>query len=174
MIIFMGIVCFIFSVLFSLFVVFCTLRFIIRINTSLQLDDMEKGNTAMATVHAANLIAFGLLMAKCMYPMSAILQNLFLYEFFNFVNTVKTGGYILIYFIIAYILSFLTVQASFWLFQMLTLQLNEKEQLKKNNMTIALLLAAVVITVAIMVRPGLADALNTLIPPAGFHDVRLR
>ena len=174
MIVVMGISCFVCSVLISVLVVYLTFRLFSRLLRSSDLKDLEQGNTAMAIAVAGDMIAFGILMARCLYPVSAVLQDLFFYRSLSFASVLLTLGFIGAYTIIGYILSVITGLVSSKLFQKMTASIQELELIRKNNIAVAIVLAGIVITVAIMVQSGLSDALNTLIPQAGPEDIRVR
>ena len=174
MIVLMGISCFVFSVLISILVVYLTFRLFFRNRRSADLSDLENGNTAMAIAVAGDMIAFGILMARCLYPVSAVLQDLFFVRTLNFASILLTLGFIVAYTLIGYILSVITVLLSSKLFQKLTATIRETELIKDNNVAVAIVLAAIVVTVAAMVQSGLSDALNTLIPTAGPENIRVR
>ncbi len=170
----MGIFSFIFSVLISILVVFVTFKLFSRLARSSGLDDIKQGNAAMAIAVVGDLIAFGILMARCLYPVSAVLQNLFVHSAISASSIAKTLGYISSYVVIAYVLSIITVLVSSKLFQKMTTSLDEIPLIKENNVAVAILLSGVVITVAVMVQNGLADALNTLIPQVGMGPIDVR
>ncbi len=171
MIFLVGLFSFVFAVLISIFAIHITFRIFCKFTKGSQLHQLEKGNIAVAIASTGEVIAFGILMARCLYPVSAILQNLFIFQGLSAMSILNTLALILAYFVVAYILSIVTVKLSSFLFQKLTKELAESELIMKNNIAVAILLAGIVITVAIMVQSGLADALNTLIPKLASGEI---
>lgn len=174
MIFLVGLFSFVFAFLISILVIHLTFRIFCKFTKGSQLHQLEKGNAAVAIASTGELVAFGILMARCLYPVSAILQNLFIFQGVSVMNILNTLALILAYFVVAYILSVLTVKLSSFLFQKLTREMAESDLILKNNIAVAILLAGIVITVAIMVQSGLADALNTLIPRLASGDIHVQ
>lgn len=164
MVIVMGIVSFLVSVIIAVLVVFLTFKLFIKVSRSVKIKDFKEGNTAVAIMVVGDLLAFGILMSKSMYPISAIIQNLFMSTAMNFGTAMAAVGTILGYIAVAYILSVVTVIVSSFLFQGLTAKLKEMKLIKNKNIAVAILLAGVVVTIAIMAQHGLADLLNSIIP----------
>lgn len=159
----LGISCFVSSVLFAVLVVFLNWTLFSRIGTA-KLEQIRSGNKAAAVVLGSELLAFGILMKSCLYPVSAVLQDLFVRSGSD-ARFLKTVGYISGYFVLGYALSVLTVFIAARLFQVLTRRLDEKTEIAAGNMAVAVVLGIVIVSVALMVQPGLGDLLNTLIPP---------
>jgi uncharacterized membrane protein YjfL (UPF0719 family) len=174
MIILTGTFSFIIAVAISILVVYSTYRFFSRLSRASEGNDLTHGNVAAAITVVGDLIAFGILMSHCLYPVSAVIQNLFIQDGVTTSGVFKTLGLIGAYVVIAYILSVFTVSASAWVFQRLTTGIDELALIKKNNIAVAVILAGIVITVAIMVQSGLSDALNVLIPQPGTGGIHVR
>ena len=159
----LGLSCFLSAVLVAVLVVFLTWTLFSRLGTA-KLTQVKSGNVAASMVLGAELLAFGILMKSCLYPVSAVLQDL-LMKTSGGAGFLKTFGFISGYFVLGYALSVLTVFISAKLFQLLTRRLDEKAEIAAGNMAVAVVLGIVIVAVALMVQPGLSDLLNTLIPP---------
>ena len=71
----LGISCFVSSVLFAVLVIFLTWTLFSRMGTA-KLEQIKNGNVAAAVVLGSELLAFGILMKSCLYPVSEVLQEL--------------------------------------------------------------------------------------------------
>jgi len=170
----MGIFSFAFSVLISILVVYLTFRLFFRLFSLADLDSIAGGNVAVAVAAIGNMIAFGILMMRSLYPVSAVLQDLFITTQLTAQNILKTLAYILAYIVIAYCFSVITVVISSKLFQKLTTSIEEADLIKKGNVAVAIMLSGIVITIAIMVQSGLGDLMNTLIPHVDVEMIRVK
>ena len=159
----LGISCFVSSVLFAVLVIFLNWTLFSRIGTA-KLEQIKNGNKAAAVVLGSELLAFGILMKSCLYPVSAVLQDFFMHKWTG-TEFLRTLGYMLGYFMLGYALSVLTVFISARLFQLLTRRLDEKKEIANGNIAVAIVLGLVIITVSVMAQFGLSNLLNTLIPP---------
>lgn len=158
-----GITSFLLSIIISILVLFFTFKIfklISRININ---KDIVNGNIAVAIHISGYLIAFGILMVKSLYPVSTTLQELFTNDI-TIQRIMSSAGYIVLYFVVSYILSLITIIISAFIFQFLTTKINEIELIRNNNIAVAIVLSCVVITTAIMTQSGLSFLINTLIP----------
>jgi uncharacterized membrane protein YjfL (UPF0719 family) len=94
---------------------------------------------------------------------SVTLQELFTNEI-KMSSVMLSFGYVIIYFAVSYILSLIAITISTALFQLFTVKLEEMEQIRKNNIAVAVVLGSVVIASSIIIQPGLSFIINTLIP----------
>ncbi|AKJ63459.1 DUF350 domain-containing protein [Kiritimatiella glycovorans] len=159
----LGISCFLSSVLVAVLVVFATWALFSRLGTA-KLEQIRAGNSAAAVLLGAELLAFGILMTRCLYPVSAVLQNLFLG---SGLGALKSVLVLIGYIVLGYALSVLTVALAAQLFKLLSRDLDENAEIRAGNLAAAIVFGMVIVTIAFMVQSGLGDLLNTLIPPFG-------
>ena len=160
---FIGILYYLISIIVSMLVLYITFKFFIMISKIKTRNDLENGNIAFAILLGCYLIAFGVLMVKSLYPVSVTLQELFTNEI-KMSRVMLSIGYVFIYFAASYILSLIAITISTTLFQLFTVKLDEMNQIRKNNIAVAVVLGSVVIASSIIIQPGLSFIINTLIP----------
>lgn len=76
--------------------------------------------------------------------------------------------YITGFYILSIVSAFLIVFGSVWFFQRMTGNLNEAEELKANNVGVAILLATVMIAMTIFIKAPLVSLFESLIPSPAF------
>ncbi|MBN1697485.1 MAG: DUF350 domain-containing protein [Spirochaetales bacterium] len=72
--------------------------------------------------------------------------------------------YILIYFSLAFVFSFIVIVISFFLFTLFTQKLNEMEEIRNNNIAIGIILAVVIIVISLIVGDGFTLLTESIIP----------
>lgn len=68
------------------------------------------------------------------------------------------------YFLLAFVFSFFVVVIAFFLFTLFTRDINEIEEIKNNNIGIAIIIAVVIVTMAIIVGNGFTLLTESIIP----------
>jgi uncharacterized membrane protein YjfL (UPF0719 family) len=72
--------------------------------------------------------------------------------------------YMLGYFILAFIFSFLVVVVSFFLFTLFTRKIDEIKEIRENNIGIAIIIAVVIVTMGVIVGNGFTLLTESIIP----------
>ena len=160
---FIGILYYLFSIIASILVLYITFKFFTKISKINTRYDLENGNIAFAILLGCYLVAFGVLMVKSLYPVSVTLQELFTNEI-KMSRVMLSLGYVFLYFTVSYVLALISITISTSLFQLLTVKLDEMDQIRKNNIAVSVVLGSVVVASSIIIQPGLSFIINTLIP----------
>ncbi len=128
------------------------------------LEDLQQGNTAAGIVHAASLLALGLLVQNAIQATSdamdltlrtsplqpAMLARLALSAVLHVVLSLGVGTAVL--------------ALGVMLFDKMTPGLDELAEVRRGNIALALVLSAILVVIALLTAPGLQAALNGLIP----------
>jgi uncharacterized membrane protein YjfL (UPF0719 family) len=128
------------------------------------LEDLQQGNTAAGIVHAASLLALGLLVQHAIQATSdavdltlrthplqpAMLARLALSAVLHVVLSLGVGTAVL--------------ALGVMLFDKMTPGLDELAEVRRGNIALALVLSAILVVIALLTAPGLQAALNGLIP----------
>jgi uncharacterized membrane protein YjfL (UPF0719 family) len=128
------------------------------------LEDLQQGNTAAGIVHAASLLALGLLVQHAIQATSdavdltlrtpplqpAMLARLALSAVLHVVLSLGVGTAVL--------------ALGVMLFDKMTPGLDELAEVRRGNVALALVLSAILVVIALLTAPGLQAALNGLIP----------
>ena len=75
--------------------------------------------------------------------------------------------------ILAGIIAFGSIYLALKIFMRLTKDLDELKEIKENNIAVSIFLSVIIISIALLLEPGLQTILNALIPfpPVSFIDV---
>jgi uncharacterized membrane protein YjfL (UPF0719 family) len=128
------------------------------------LEDLQQGNTAAGIVHAASLLALGLLVQHAIQATSdamdltlrtsplqpGMLAWLALSAVLHVVLSLGVGTAVL--------------ALGVMLFDKMTPGLDELAEVRRGNIALALVLSAILVVIALLTAPGLQAALNGLIP----------
>ncbi|MGZ3460839.1 MAG: DUF350 domain-containing protein [Archangium sp.] len=136
--------------------------------------DLQKGNVAAGVVHAASLLALGLLVQNAVNatfdavdltvrgPLQpAMLARLTVFALLHVGVSLLVGSGVLALGVL--------------LFDKMTPGMDELAEVRRGNVALALVLAAILIVLALLTAPGLQATLNGLIPfpefpPSTFHS----
>ncbi len=148
----------------SILTIMLCFRVIMKITRYHDLSLIKRKNTASALVLASSIIALAILAQNAIHPANSVLQDYWFLaersarEFLLLLC--RVGGYV----IVTILLSLFSIASALVLFQKLTPDLDEEEEIKNDNLAVAVLLSGFLIAFALMVEKGLGDFVNTLIP----------
>ena len=117
-------------------------------------------NPAYAILSSGILLAVGYLVSNAMIP----IQNAIRIAQKSGSNFVEPAKYIIYFLIVSVIVAFLVVMIALWFFNKLTRNINELDQISKNNIPVAIIAATIVLLIALIVRDGFVMLLESLIP----------
>lgn len=151
--------------------VYLCFRVVMRITRYSDIDLIKRNSAAASIVLAAAFVSVAIMAKSALYPINAVLQDLWF-------NTMRTAAEFLIfcgrslgYMALTLVLSIASVAAALKLFERLTPELDEETRISENNVAVGILLAGVLIAFAILMESGIRDFVNTLIPVSGLTPV---
>lgn len=125
---------------------------------------IEQHNTSTGLLIGSVLFSVGYFITSIIEPLITTFRMLMK----NYVNLGIVIGigclYMLGYFVLAFVFSFLVVVVSFFLFTLFTRKINEIEEIRNNNIGIAIIIAVVIVTMAIIVGNGFTLLTESIIP----------
>ncbi len=131
---------------------------------------IEEVNTAYATLQVGILLATAMLISSVEGPAMNAIR--FLNQDQISSNTVISSlGYIFMFLIIGIVFSFLVVAGGIVVLFQLT-HVNEWEEIKKNNISTALISAALILGLAIIMKDHVASVCEMLIPYPSILEIR--
>lgn len=159
------------SILLGVAILFICFQFINRYSKK-KLHMEDKGNEAFALLVASVLFSVGYLMETIIHPIIKTFRlSLKSQEEVGMV-ILKSLGYLGIYFVVSSVFAFLIVIISFKLFDYVTdlfWKLDEMKEIKKNNISIGIITAVVIIVMAMLTRDGLELLVEALVPMPEFN-----
>jgi uncharacterized membrane protein YjfL (UPF0719 family) len=129
---------------------------------------LKKNNQAVGIVLGSIFLGEALVVKQAIYPAMSVIQ-IFVLEgersLGKFLAMIGLGaGYV----ILSGILALASILFSLWIFTKMTPKLDEYEEIKKNNMAVALFVAFFVLSICLLLSSGVAGLTRALIP---FPDV---
>lgn len=137
-------------------------------------EDLRKGNTAAGIVHAASLLALGLLVQHAIQATFDAMDLTLRTPPFQPVMVGKLLLFAVLHVVLSLGVGTAVLAMGVVLFDKMTPGLDELAEVRKGNVSLALVLAAIVIVIALLTAPGLQAALNGLIPFPQLPDAVLR
>jgi uncharacterized membrane protein YjfL (UPF0719 family) len=126
--------------------------------------NIEKNNLAFGVFMSAILLSVGIVVSSAYSPSMSLLQILQktadsrLMLFFEF------SKYFLMFLAISLLVSFIIIVISVKLYTLLTRNIDELDEISKNNISIALITGIIVIVISIFAKDSMAMIIESLIP----------
>ena len=127
-------------------------------------EDLRQRNTAAGIVHAASLLSLGVLVQQAVQATSDAVDLTFRAPPFQWVMVGKLGVFAILHVVLSLAVGTAVLATGVVLFDKMTPGLDELEEVRKGNVSLALVLAAILLVIALLTAPGLQAALNGLIP----------
>ncbi len=132
------------------------------------IDDMQElrqNNIAVGILNSALILAISLFISESIQTaMEAFKNNIIVFgSELNSAEKWKTVVIMLCHYVMSLVIAFIILWFSIKLFTMLTRNLDEFSEIKKNNQAVAILLAVVIISMSIVLRPGVGKFLKGVI-----------
>jgi uncharacterized membrane protein YjfL (UPF0719 family) len=128
--------------------------------------EMKKNNIAVALINAAIIFSVALFIEESVgAAMEAFKNNIFNYAGpTTLMFKIKIYIVMFIHFSLSIIISFFVLWLSIKFFTLLTTNLDEFAEIKKNNQAIAIFLSVFIISMALILKPGMGKLLKGIIP----------
>jgi uncharacterized membrane protein YjfL (UPF0719 family) len=146
------------SIILLIFIIYIVLRFI-----SFWLwkeSKIQYSNQAFAIFNSGVVLAFGQMIVAAMNPIQNALHLL------NNSNSsfYEKAKYVFFFILVVITIGILSIFTIVYLFDFLTKSIKETEELKKNNLSVAILLSVIIFTVAMIIKEPISGLLESLIP----------
>jgi len=133
----------------------------------LKLDDvksLQSNNTAVAILNASIIISLILIIKNSIDPAITIFSNTFRSPNSSASDFLMTAVLILLQILVAGVVAFGSIYLAIKFFTWLTKDLDEIEEIKKNNIAVSIVMAFVVFSVALLINSGIETLLDSLVP----------
>jgi len=132
--------------------------------------DLQETNTAYAILQSGVILSTALLVSSVIGPgINAI--RFMNQDTFSWVNMTSSIGYIVLFLVIGIAFSLIVVAGGLITFFQLT-NINEWEEIKKNNIAVALISASLILGLSIVVKDHIASLCEALIPYPDVLNIR--
>jgi uncharacterized membrane protein YjfL (UPF0719 family) len=159
-----GVVELILSFGLGLLTAFFSFRAFAKLNQGIdEIKALHDNNTAVAILHGCMMIAAAIIIHESLAPAIAGLQ-MQLFSGFSIIGILKFLGLTAGYVVIVLIITTLTLSCSVKLFLMLTHDIDELAEIAKNNISVSIVLGAVLIIMSLFLSSGVESFLSALVP----------
>jgi uncharacterized membrane protein YjfL (UPF0719 family) len=167
-----GLVAYGVAVVAATVLVFLTYRVNLLVTRRQEEDLLLAGHKSMAVAMGAVLLGQALLLRHAVFPIMAVVRDLFLQPADAGRIAAVAGQCALFFFIIA-LLSVGSVHVAVFLFTRLTGRVPEQEEIRKDNLAVAIFFAFAVLAVTVIVNEGMEDLSRSLIPYGSTRVLRV-
>ncbi|MFM7766375.1 MAG: hypothetical protein ACKO9S_00790 [Bacteroidota bacterium] len=151
---------FILSLGLSLLLITLTHRFLEKKLKSLA--GLDAGSMCFNILASGLLISMGLLMSEASRPMITVIN--YLSRSLDSLWFLKAGAYIALLFVLVILFSGIIIAGSVSFFNRMTGKMDEIEEIRKGNTGIALLLAALMVSMTLFLKSPVISLLEAIIP----------
>lgn len=160
-----GLLEFLVSIFISFILIFGSYRLFLVLTPRLDEErQLREKNTSIGLLLGSILLGEAIVVKQAIYPVMAVIQIFVLGQEKNFVNFLKmlgfSGGYVLL----AGILALVCILFSFWLFNKLTPRIDHFQEIKENNIAVALFMAILIVGISMLISTGVSGLTRALIP----------
>lgn len=151
------------SLVMGVFVLFLGFRLFSRFTHSInEEEELQNNNIAVAILCGSLIFSLGYIMKSAVYPLVRDFFNILIYSDQGSGRIVLGFGLILLQFFSALVISI----GSLWLgvkgFSWLTKNIDEFEEIRRNNTAVSILMAVIVITLALFLQEGVEKLLQVI------------
>ncbi|MBI5244786.1 MAG: DUF350 domain-containing protein [Elusimicrobia bacterium] len=127
-------------------------------------EEIRKGNAAVAIQLGALMIGAALIIQKAIYPVVGILMVGLTGEAAGAKDMLLLGAYAAGHILFGFLLSVCCVWLSLKFFEKLTGDMDEDGEIRKGNVPVAVVLAAVILVLSMYMKEGVSAMTKSLIP----------
>lgn len=150
---------------FGLLTVFITLRIVNK--SILKIDFMDlvrQGNISLAIFEGVLIFCVLFLVETSILPAVDALRTMAItYQTYTLKMFVISFGYFLVFYAISLIFSYILIISAFYVFISATAKLDEVKEIKNNNIAVAILVSAVLLSVTLYIRPSLGNLVQSFV-----------
>jgi uncharacterized membrane protein YjfL (UPF0719 family) len=160
-----GLLEFLVSIFISFILIFGSYRLFLVLTPRFDEErQLKRKNTSIGIVLGSILLGEALVVKQAIYPVMAVIQIFVLGQEKNTVNFLKMLGYGAGYVLLAGILAIICILLSLWMFHRLTPRIDQYEEIKNNNIAIAIFMALFILGICLLISTGVSGLTRALIP----------
>ncbi len=145
-------------------------RLITGINES---DELKNNNVAVAILNGSIILALILVVKKSIESAITIFSNTLRNPDAILTSYFQSALIMIGHIILGGMIAFTTIYTALQIFMWLTKDLDELKEIKGNNIAVGILLGIIIVSMALLLQPGVDTILNSLIPfpPVSLIDI---
>jgi putative membrane protein len=160
-----GLIEFLVSIVISFFLIFGSYRLFLALTPKIDEEkQLKAGNTSVGLILGSTILGEAIVVKQAIYPVMAVIQIFVLGQDRNVGNFLKMIGFSIGYVVLVGFLALASILFSFWLFNKMTPRINQYEEIKNNNIAVALFMAFFIVAICFLVSSGVSGLARALIP----------
>lgn len=153
------------SLLLSVLILFLTFKFFHFITKKIDdIKELKSNNYSVALYNASILFAVAWVAKSSINGAISSITLLIRNPTTNITDILKTSGIVSLQIVVSVIIAFSGIYISLRMFMALTKNIDEFKEIKNNNVSIAIILSAIVIIVALFIEPSVKNIIQGLVP----------
>ena len=170
-VVFSGLLTLIVAVILGVFAVYLGFYIFQRFNPKIdEPAELENNNIAVAILNGAFILALGLLLKTVLQPMIQTFFYAITRPEGDLKGMLLHGGLMMVQFASALLVSIVALFLGLRIFAWLNRRIDEFAEIKNNNIAVAILTGAIIITLALFIQDGLGQFLQTIIPTPSIQN----
>ncbi len=136
-------------------------------------EELKKNNVAVAILNGSIVLALILVVKKSIESSVTIFGNTLRNPNTVYSNYLQTGLIMIGHILLGGIIAFAAIYTALQIFIRLTGDLDELKEIKESNTAVGILLGIIIVSMALLLQPGVDTILNSLIPfpPVSLIDI---
>jgi len=136
-------------------------------------EELKRNNVAVAILNGSIVLALILVVKKSIESSVTIFGNTLRNPDTVFSNYMQTGLIMIGHILLGGIIAFAAIYTALQIFIRLTGDLDELKEIKESNTAVGILLGIIIVSMALLLQPGVDTILNSLIPfpPVSLIDI---
>ena len=160
-----GILQLILSLIIGLAFIYAGFRFFHkRIKDIDEISELKKNNIAVAILNGSIILSLVIMVKNAIEPAITTFTLTLRNPDSSLTSFLQTAAIMLIQIIVAGVLAFLAIYIALNLYTFLTRDLDEIDEIKKNNIAVSIVLGVVIISISLLMQQGIKSILDALIP----------
>ena len=169
-----GLVQILLSVILGIFFIYSASKVFQKLTKGINdVEELKGKNIAVGILNGSMAISIIIVVRNSIETAITIFSNTLRNPESEIIAYLKTALLMLGHIILAGIIAFGSIYLALRIFMKLTKELDELKEIKENNIAVSIFLSVIIISIALLLEPGLQTILNALIPfpPVSFIDV---
>ncbi|MBK9098692.1 MAG: DUF350 domain-containing protein [bacterium] len=169
-----GIVQVLLSLIIAVTLVYLSSKIFRRLITGIsEADELRKNNVSVAILNGSIILALILVVKKSIESAITIFGNTLRNPDAVLTSYIHSALIMIGHIILGGMIAFTTIYTALQIFMWLTKDLDELNEIKENNIAVGLLLGIIIVSMALLLQPGVDTILNSLIPfpPVSLIDI---
>jgi uncharacterized membrane protein YjfL (UPF0719 family) len=168
-----GIVHLVLSLVLALLATFGSFRIFDKLTRNIEeVDELKANNVSVSIVLAGMLLSSAIILKTVIHPAISTLQT-YLYQGVTWISLLKAVGFISGYIVLALALAIAAIWLAMRCFLVLTRNLDELGEIKKDNTAVAIMLSTVIVIMGLFLAGGIDSLMKALIPFPAFEGIQV-